>query len=121
MATQSYDNYDQISLWTNVFKGQTYLHMQQKPFPNENKRYRYVFLPIEMVPRLQHMLNSILANKECSDEPINVRTDYEVLLTYKDPRTWQLKVVPVNDKTKSVSQIEIGDVAAFAKAVKLLI
>ena len=95
--------------------------MQQKPFPDENKRFRYVFLPIETVPRLQQKLNSILANKECSDEPINVRTEYEVNLTFKEPRTWQLKVVHVLNKMKSVSQIDIIDISAFAKAVKLII
>ena len=120
MVSQSYDHYDQISLWTNEFKGQKYLHMQQKPYQNESKRSRYVFLHIEIVPRLQEKVDSILAHGECKDDPINVRTDFEVMLIFKQPRMWELKVVPVTEKTRNVSHIDIADISAFGKALKLL-
>jgi len=114
------DRVNEISCWTSDFKGQRYLHMQQKPYPDESKRARYVFLPIESIHRLQQKIVSIMENKEQSNEPINVRMDYEVVLMFKEPRTWELKVVPVAEKTKSVSQIDILDLSTFYKALKTI-
>ena len=91
--------------------------MQQKPYPNENKRYRYVFLPIESLSRLQENLESILTKGVCKDEMINVRSDYEVLLSFNSPKTWELKVVPAEDKTKTISQIAITDMNSFMMAL----
>ncbi len=99
--------------------------MQQKPYSGESKRYRYVFLPIESVSRLKEKLNSLKVNstrdKEDDDLVINVRSEYEVMLTIskEHPTMLELKVVHVEDRTK-ISQIDIGYLGPFADALKTL-
>lgn len=118
MASNGYDQFDQISLWISEFKGQRYMHMQQKPFKDENKRSRYIFLPIETVPRLIEKVDSVLIDGKCSDEPICIRTDYQVLLSQSRQSIWELKVMHVSEKMKPLSQIDIVDIIAFSRALK---
>ena len=118
MGPQAYDFYDQISIWISKFRGQEYLHMQQQPYSNETKRCRYVFLPKENMHQLIQRMDSIISQGMCTDEPLSVRNDFEVILTLKEPKTWELKVV--HEKTKTMSQIDIVDLSGFSKALKSL-
>ena len=102
--------------------------MQQKPYAGESKRYRYVFLPIENFPRLKEKMNAIkdkqIWEKE-DDLVINVRTDYEVVMQVNKDKGSQsclleIKVVPVEDKMKIVSQIDIGNARNFAEMLNTL-
>ena len=120
MQPQSYDQYDQISMWISKFKGQRYLHIQQKPYSGENNKGRYVFLPIECVHLLMEKLDTIITDGMCPDEPINLQNDYQVLLMFKEPRTWQLKLIHASLQSKTLSQIDIVDLPSFSKALKTL-
>ena len=120
MAKQSYDKCNEISCWTNEYRGQTYFHMQQKPYKDEKKRSRYVFIQIESFPMLRQKLDSILNKGDQSDGVIIVRSDYEVVLSLNKPNTWELKVVPVEDRTKQISRIDIMNLNSFVDALKTI-
>ncbi len=58
------------------------------------------------------------------DTVVNVRTDYEVVLNINkdngEKELVELKVVPVEDKTKTISQIDIGRIVSFAEMLNSL-
>ena len=116
-----YDKLNQILLWMSERGDSIYLNMKQKSYINELEDYRYVYIPITIIPLLKEELyNAEGELTELKDILINVQNQYNLLLGVDDiyhPLVLELKVVHDKDKAEKIKLISISHIDSFITAL----